>query len=108
MTYRVQPTAQAEADIDRIFNWLFERSPEGARRWYEAFWDSAERLESFPLSCGVAPESDDFPEEVRQMFFKTRRGRTYRALFVIRADIVHILCVRGPGERPVRPEDIET
>jgi plasmid stabilization system protein ParE len=108
MTYHVQPTAQAEADIDRIFNWLFDRSPEGARRWYETFWDSAERLKSLPLSCGVAPESDDFPEEVRQMLFKTRRGRTYRALFVIRGDIVHILCVRGPGERPVKPEDIET
>ena len=29
MTYRVQLTAQAEADIDRIFDWLFQRSPEG-------------------------------------------------------------------------------
>jgi plasmid stabilization system protein ParE len=108
MTYRVQPTAQAEADIDRIFDWLHRRSPDGARRWYEAFWDSAERLKSFPQSCGLAPESRDFPEEVRQMLFKTRRGRTYRALFVIRGDLVHILCVRGPGERPVKPEDIET
>ena len=44
MTYRVQLTAQAKADIDRIFDWLFQRSPEGARRWYEAFWESAEWL----------------------------------------------------------------
>ena len=41
------------------------------------------------------------------MLFKTRQGRTYRALFVIRGVSVHILCVRGPGERPVQPEDIE-
>ncbi len=108
MTYRVQPTAQAEADIDRIFNWIFERSREGDRRWYEAFWDSAERLKSNPLSCGIAPEADDFPEEVRQMLFRTRQGRTYRALFVIRGDIVHILRVRGPGERPMKPEDVES
>jgi len=107
MTYRVHLTAQAEADIDRIFDWLFQRSPEGARRWYEAFWESAERLKSNPLSSALAPEDDGFPEEVRQMLFKTRQGRTYRALFVIRVDSVHILCVRGPGERPVKPEDIE-
>ena len=107
MTYRVQPTAQAEADIDRIFAWLSERSPEGARRWYEAFWDAAERLKKAPLSCGIAPESDDFGEELRHMLFGTKRGRTYRAMFVIRGDVVQILCVRGPGERPVKPEDIE-
>ena len=55
MTYRVQLTAQAEADIDRIFDWLFQRSPEGARRWYEAFWESAERLKSNPLSMRTCP-----------------------------------------------------
>lgn len=107
MTYRVEPTAQAEADIDRIFAWLSERSPEGARRWYESFWDSIERLRTMPLSCGLAPESDDFDEEVHLLLFGTRRGRTYRALFVVRGDLVQILCVRGPGEKPVEPEDIE-
>jgi len=108
MTYRVQPTAQAEADIDRIFAWLSERSPDGARRWYESFWDSAERLKSSPQSFALAPEDDEFDEELRHIFFSTRRGRIYRALFVIRDDVVQILCVRGPGERPVKPGDIET
>jgi plasmid stabilization system protein ParE len=107
MTYRVQLTAQAEADIDRIFLWLSERSLDGAWRWYEAFWESTERLKSFPFSCGLAPENDDFDEEFRQMLFGTSRGRAYRALFVVREDIVQILCVRGPGERRVKPRDIE-
>jgi plasmid stabilization system protein ParE len=44
MTYRVQLAGQAEADIDRIFVWLFERSLDGASRRYEAFWEAAERL----------------------------------------------------------------
>ncbi len=39
MTYRVEPTAQAEADIDRIFVWLSKRSLDGARRWYESLWE---------------------------------------------------------------------
>jgi plasmid stabilization system protein ParE len=108
MTYRVEPTAQAEADIDRIFVWLSKRSLNGARRWYESLWESAERLKTSPRSCGLAPENDRFDEELRHMLFGTKRGRTYRALFVIRGDIVRILCVRGPGERPVKPKDIET
>lgn len=107
MTYRVQPTAQAEADIDRIFAWLSNRSPDGARRWYESFWGAAERLKTMPQSCVVAPESDEFDEEIRLLTFGTARGRTYRALFVIRDDLVQILCIRGPGERPVGPKDIE-
>ncbi len=31
-----------------------------------------------------------------------------RALFVIRGDVAHILCVRGPGEPPVKPEDVQS
>jgi plasmid stabilization system protein ParE len=108
MTDRVEPTAQAEADINRIFAWLWERSQEGARRWYESFWEAAERLKTFPLSCGLAPENDDFDYELRHMLFGTTKGRTYRALFVISGDVVQILCVRGPGERLVKPDEIET
>jgi plasmid stabilization system protein ParE len=108
MTYRVQPTAQAEAEIERIYRWLYERSADGASRWYEAFLKSAKRLESSPLSCALAPENDDFDRELRHVLFRTRRGGTYRAIFVVQDDLVQILCVRGPGERPVRPGDIAT
>lgn len=106
MTYLVPLTAQAEADIDRIFAWLSDRRLEGARRWYESFWDSIERLKTMPLSCGLASEHDDFDDEVRLMLFGTRRGRRYRALFIVRGELVQILCIRGPAERPVKPEDI--
>jgi len=108
MNYRVELTAQAEVDINRIYAWLSQRSQEGATRWYESFWNSADRLKTFPLSCGLAPENDEFGEKLRHMLFGTKRGRTYRALFVISGEAVRILCVRGPGERPLRPHDIKT
>ena len=107
MSYRIQPSAQAEADINRIFTWLSERSAEGAARWYDAFWDAALRLQEFPHSCPLAAEAKEFPEELRCMVFATRKGRTYRALFAIRGEVVHILCVRGPGQKRVRANDIE-
>jgi toxin ParE1/3/4 len=108
MRYRVELTAQAEAEIDRIFTWLSERSQDAANRWYESFWNSAERLQTFPRSCGVAPENAKFGVELRQILFGTKRGRTYRALFVISDDVVRILCVRGPGERPLQSGDVTT
>jgi plasmid stabilization system protein ParE len=74
MTYRIQPSAQAEADIDRIFNWLSQRSPDGAARWYESFRDATERLKQFPQSSGISAESHRFPEEVRCMPFGTTKG----------------------------------
>jgi len=44
----------------------------------------------FPL----APENDDFPEEIRQMILDR-----YRVLFTIRKHKVHLLHVRGANIR---------
>ena len=33
MSYRVEPTAQAEADLNRIYERLAELDPKGAARW---------------------------------------------------------------------------
>jgi hypothetical protein len=30
--------------------------------------------------------------------FKTRHGRTYRLLYVVRGDLIYLLHVRGPGQ----------
>ncbi len=55
-------------------------------------------LEVNAASCGLAPESELFPEEIRQYFFKTRRGRPYRLLITITNSQVQLLHVRGPGQ----------
>ena len=55
----------------------------------------------------VAPESTYYDYEIRHAFFKTRRGLTYRTLFVIANDSVHIIYVRGPGQDLVPPEDLK-
>jgi plasmid stabilization system protein ParE len=107
MSYRVVLTARAEADLDRIYGRLAQGSPEGAARWYESFWSATERLKTQPFLCNLAHEHDRFQEEVRHLLFGTKRGRTYRALFVVRANSVIIVAVRWPGERPLRPSDVD-
>jgi hypothetical protein len=108
MNYRVELTEGALGDLDRLTAQLAERWPEGSERITARFYAALARLESFPLACGLAYESRFFPHEVRHLMFDIRKGRTYRAVFAVQGDCVRVLAVRAPGEKPVKPEDIET
>jgi plasmid stabilization system protein ParE len=67
MSFRIHTSAQAEADIERIFTWLAARSPQGAARWYESFWDAAERLSEFPHLAGPsAKEANPALDRMRE------------------------------------------
>jgi plasmid stabilization system protein ParE len=35
MSYRVVVLARARLDVDVIYDWIADRSPEGAQRWLE-------------------------------------------------------------------------
>ena len=106
MSYHVELTEGAYADLDRLTISLAERSPELADRLSAQFYHALPRVESFPLACGIAYESRFFQEELRHLLFEIRKGRTYRALFVVRGDLVKILAVRAPGEKPIRPDNL--
>jgi hypothetical protein len=87
---------------------LLTPSPLGAARWYGAFLAAARDLSDSPERHALAPESEVLDRQVRQRFFKTRRGRTYRILFVVAADEVRVLRVRGPGQPPISAKDLES
>ena len=48
---------------------------------------------------GLAPESDQVDEEIRQYIYRTKSRRANRALYTVRGDTVYILCIRRPGQR---------
>ncbi len=107
MSYRIQPTPQAEDDIERLYGSIGERGGEdAARNWYESYSRAIERLRTMPYSCGLSYENPAFPEEIRHLLFGTHPKRKYRALFTVRGDEVVILAIRAPGEKPVEPEDV--
>lgn len=105
--YAVRISEPAERDADEIFVWIAEHSADGAIRWWQALQDALTRLERNPTGLTQAPESNLFPEPLFQILFRTRRGRTYRALYIIRGDIVHVLRIRGPRQNLVSQSDIE-
>lgn len=104
--YRVEFSHRAEQDVLEILDWLGSRSRTGASRWLDALDQMVVRLGETPLSCPLAEEADAFSEPVRQILFRTNRGNTYRALFVVRDQNVTIATVRGPGQPPVSPDEL--
>jgi len=104
--FHVHELRRAQADVRSVAHWPNERSPQGAQAWLRAYDEMISRLEQQPESCGPAMESKDCDLDVRQVLFKTRRGRVYRALFLIDNQNVYILRVRGPGQAPVKPEEL--
>ncbi len=106
MTYRVQTLPRAELDAQQIYEWIKEQSPDGARRWWLAFLDACDKLKRQPLSFALAPEFELSDREIRQILFKTRRGRYYRALYVVVEDEVRVVRVRGPGQPDLLPDEL--
>ena len=107
MMFSVILLPQAERDLDQIIGWIKNRSPQGASTWFQRWLEVLELLERSPLNCGLAPEDEDHDQVIRQVLFKTRRGRPYRALFTIRSESVYVLHIRGPGQRRLRPSEFD-
>ena len=108
MSFRVELAERAYQDLDRLMAWLAERSPGAEDRFSARSHEAILRLESNPFACGLAFESPEFAEELRHLLFETRKGRVYHALFIMRGDVVKVLSIQAPGEKPVRPEDLPT
>jgi hypothetical protein len=106
MTYRVLALRRAEADLWHYLEWLYERSPQGAERWYEAYWQAIGRLAESPRSFPLIAEHSEVAYPVHECFFGTRQEHRYRLLFVTVGDEVRLLRIRGPGQAPVTWDDL--
>ena len=102
MTFRVEMTAQAEADAEGILEWLIsQHAGDTGIRWFVGLEEAIASLSTFPKRCPLAPESKQFPFEVRQLLYG-RRSHVYRILFTIQDDTVHVLHIRHGRRLPLR------
>ncbi len=106
MTYRIYLSRRASRDVDDIHGWIAQHSPSGANRWYDSLYEALFSLEAGAESKGLAPEAREFERPIRQILFKTRKGHTYRALFVIQGTRVQVITVRGPGQPLLSVDEI--
>jgi plasmid stabilization system protein ParE len=106
MNYRLVIVQPAEIDIEKIYAYILERSPQGAASWYRAYLSCTERIARHPLACSFAPENGEFDFELRQALFKTRYGDPYRCVFTVVEGDVRILRIRGRGQVLLKAADI--
>ena len=106
MKFKIRLLWRARRDLDHIVTWLYERSPKGAEAWHNAWKDTFRLLQDTADRHGLAPESDGHPLEIRQIAFRTRRGRDYRALYTIQRDEVFVMHIRAPGQDLVAPDQL--
>ncbi len=106
MPFTVRITRQAKSDLRDIGDWLHERSPAGARSWLAVARVTIASLEDSPRRHSLAPENEHSPLEIRNAFFKTRRGQIYRAVFYIEDDTVFVTHIRSPRQRPMEPDEV--
>jgi hypothetical protein len=66
--------------------------------------NAKERLVDNPYSCSLAPEDEYVPRELRNIFFKTRRGRLFRAIFYVEGEVVTVTHIRGPSQQLLPPD----
>ncbi|MCY3732341.1 MAG: type II toxin-antitoxin system RelE/ParE family toxin [Rhodospirillaceae bacterium] len=90
--YRVVITPYAADNIQKAHDWLISANPTYAATWLVGIRDKISSLETLPESHAVAPESESFDREIRQLLFG--RGTPWRVFFTVEGSTVHVLHVR--------------
>ncbi len=105
MAYLVHITARALREIDGALAWISERSPAAASRWHQRILIAMRSLENNPERWSLAPESEWYPAEIRQMLHGKKRG-VYRILFIVRGNSVYVLRVRHGAQVLLMPGEL--
>ena len=70
MTFRVETSAQAEVDASAILEWLLaQHAGDAGLHWFLLLDGAIASLANAPERCPTAPESTQFPFEVRQLLY---------------------------------------
>jgi plasmid stabilization system protein ParE len=106
MTFQVEITPIAEAQIEQAYCWYRRHNPEFSDRWFRGLMNTIATLQEKPRRCTLAIEHEIFPEEVRQLLYGKAKN-IYRVLFVIRENTVYVLYVRHSAQAPLTLDNIE-
>jgi plasmid stabilization system protein ParE len=103
MTFQVIIQPRAERDIEATAVRILDQSGSAAvaLRWMRGIRASVAKLKTSPLRCPIAPDSNDYGEEVRILLHGSKRGQ-YRVVFAVRGKRVHALTVRHAARQAGR------
>jgi toxin ParE1/3/4 len=101
MARRIRVSDEALNQIEAIRDYIAKDSPRNAARWLENLHSRLNRLSYSDESHAVLYTPEQAGLEVRQTFYGT-----YRILYSIDGDIIHVLSVRHGARRPMGPDEL--
>jgi plasmid stabilization system protein ParE len=108
MKYAVTILPRADADIERNARWWTEHHDvDQAVRWFFAVRSQILSLEEFPESHALSVENDEFSCELREKLVGLGSRPSYRAVFTVRDNAVHVLAVLRAAQDRLQPGDVE-
>ncbi|QDT91475.1 type II toxin-antitoxin system RelE/ParE family toxin [Gimesia algae] len=102
MTFRVELSQRAEADIKSAFAYIRKQGPADPRDWKAGLEQKLAGLETFPEACGLAPENEFVKVEIRQALYGP-----FRIVFTIREQIVYVLTVRHAARLALPRDELD-
>ena len=88
--YSVEITPSAERDVEEIWTYIADDSPENATAFILRLEEQIAALEQFPLRCPLIPENDILGTTYRHLVYGAYRTIiriTEKAVFIVR--IIH-------------------
>jgi hypothetical protein len=104
MEYRVVITAPADQNFREHFQWIKERSVQGADNWRSRIIAAVRSLTHNPERHALAGESAAFAVSIRCILVGNRRS-AFRILYQIAGDEVRVLAIRRPAQGFMNPQD---
>lgn len=102
MTFRVELSQRAEADIKRAYAYIRKQGPADPKSWKTGLEQKLTGLENFPEACGLAPENEFVKAEIRQALYGP-----FRIVFTIREQIVFVLTVRHAARLALKLDELD-
>jgi plasmid stabilization system protein ParE len=108
MAFRIVIMPQAERDIREAFEYINERAPEAAFRWYSGIRQAISKLDDLPVTYATAPEATKLGYPIHQTHFGKRSG-VYRIVFRRLDDEkeIHVIAVRHGARDEIEPSDLD-
>lgn len=97
-------TDRASRQPNDIADWVAERAPVTAERWFNFAVEEISTLNSLPRRFGLARESPSLPIALREMLLGT--DRVWRVLFTIRDRDVIVMCIRHAAQSQLIVDDL--
>jgi len=79
--YFVQISPTAKTQIDEVYSYIFDASPQNANAWLTNIYRKIDSLETMPQRCGLIRENESFQGGFHELLFYS-----HRIIFMINED----------------------